>query len=254
MPLILERTESPTWLSNAYLVGDAPGGAAVLVDANGEVEPLIAAARRERLTVEAIVVTHHHRDHVAGLDRYRAAFGAPVYVHSLSAPEVPGADRTLEDGDELAVGALRLRALHTPGHTAGHLALQVDEHDVFTADVLFRGTVGGTRAPGATGFADLRRSVERLLALPPETRLHPGHREPTTVAREREHNPFVRVWTGRDPEGAEPCRVRGRAATLVLWAPDYDGGHKAWVRFPDDGEDAVVGGSQVERAQARGGG
>ena len=118
--------------------------------------------------------------------------------------------------------------------------------DCLTGDVLFRGTVGGTRAGGPSGFADLRRSVERLLALPPETRLHPGHSEATTVAAERESNPFVRVWDGRDPEGDEPCRVGGEEATLVLWAPDYDGGHKAWVRYPD-GRDAIVGGSQVER-------
>ena len=115
-----------------------------------------------------------------------------------------------------------------------------------TADVLFKGTVGGTLAPGATGYADLKASVERLLALPPETVIHPGHTLPTTVAEERESNPFFRVWTGRDPEGDEECTVRGDPATLVLWAPDYDGTNKAWVRFPN-GEDAIVGGSQVAR-------
>jgi glyoxylase-like metal-dependent hydrolase (beta-lactamase superfamily II) len=88
--------------------------------------------------------------------------------------------------------------------------------------------------------------VERLLALPPETVIHPGHTLPTTVAEERESNPFFRVWTGRDPEGDEQCTVRGEPATLVLWAPDYDGTNKAWVRFPN-GEDAIVGGSQVSR-------
>ena len=71
------------------------------------------------------------------------------------------------------------------------------------------------------------------MTLPPDTRLHPGHSEPTTVGDELEPNPFVRVWRGLDPEGDEPCKVRGAAATLVLWAPDYDGAHKAWVRFPD---------------------
>ena len=88
--------------------------------------------------------------------------------------------------------------------------------------------------------------MEVLLTLPPETRLHPGHREPTTVADELETNPFVRVWRGLDPEGSEPCRVRGQEATLVLWGPDYDGTHKAWVRYAD-GREAIVGGSQVER-------
>jgi glyoxylase-like metal-dependent hydrolase (beta-lactamase superfamily II) len=143
-------------------------------------------------------------------------------------------------------GGLEVQALFTPGHAPGHLAFLVNGTDVFTADVLFKGTVGGTRAPGATGFADLKASVERLLALPEDTRVHPGHTLPTTVAEERESNPFFRIWTGRDPEGTEPCKVRGEDATLILWAPDYDGTNKAWVRFPD-GEDAIVGGSQVER-------
>jgi hydroxyacylglutathione hydrolase len=143
--------------------------------------------------------------------------------------------------------------IHTPGHCADHLALNFNGTDCLTADVLFKGTVGGTRAPGATGFEDLRASVmDRLMKLPPETRIHPGHREPSTIGEEWESNPFVRIWRGLDEEGSDMCTV-GPAdaeerdeATLVLWAPDYDGGNKAWVRFAD-GSDAIVGGSQVRR-------
>ena len=87
----------------------------------------------------------------------------------------------------------------------------------------------------------------RLMELPPETAVHPGHREPTTIGDELEGNPFVRVWRGVDEPGEEQCTVWGRAATLKLWAPDYDGGNKAWVGFADTGEEAIVGGSQVER-------
>lgn len=245
--MILERTEHPDWLSNAYLVGDRPGGHAVLVDGNGVVDPLLEAASRHDLTVDAVLLTHRHPDHVEGLDRYREAFGAPVIAHPLTAEEVEGVDRTVEEGEELSFGDLRIEPLYTPGHTAGHLAFLVGGTDCFTADVLFKGTVGGTFAPGATGFADLRASVERLVDLPPETRLHPGHREPTTAGEERESNPFVRIWRGLDPEGDAKCTVWGREATLVLWAPDYDGTNKAWIRFADDGSDGIVGGSQVER-------
>jgi hydroxyacylglutathione hydrolase len=244
--MILERTEHPDWLSNAYLVADEPGGTGVFIDGNDRVEPLIEAARANDLQIAAILLTHHHHDHLAGLERLSEEFGAPVLAHELTARLVDGVDRTLIDEEVVSFGDLEVRALFTPGHAPGHLAFLVNGSDVFTADVLFKGTVGGTRAPGATGFADLKASVERLLSLPEDTRIHPGHTLPTTVAEEREHNPFFRIWTGRDPEGSEPCTVRGDPATLVLWAPDYDGTNKAWVRFPS-GEDAIVGGSQVAR-------
>ena len=84
------------------------------------------------------------------------------------------------------------------------------------------------------------------MTLPPETRIHPGHRESSTIGAEWESNPFIRVWRGLDPERSERCRALGEEATLVLWAPDYDGGHKAWVRFSSS-EDQIVGGSRVER-------
>ena len=77
--------------------------------------------------------------------------------------------------------------------------------------------------------------------------MHPGHTLPTTAGEEAEQNPFVRIWRGVDPEGEEKVSVWDREATLILWAPDYDGTNKAWVRFPDSGEDGIVGGSQVQR-------
>jgi hypothetical protein len=86
--------------------------------------------------------------------------------------------------------------------------------------------------------------MDTLLSLPPETRIHPGHTDPTTVADELEHNPFVRIWTGLDPEGEQACTALGKPATLILLADDYDGGHKAWVRWPD-GSDDIVPGSQL---------
>ncbi len=85
------------------------------------------------------------------------------------------------------------------------------------------------------------------MKLPPETRLHPGHTDPTTVGEEWETNPFVRVWRGLDEESSDRCTVWEQPATLVLWGPDYDGGHKAWVRWDESGEDDIVPGSQVVR-------
>ena len=88
--------------------------------------------------------------------------------------------------------------------------------------------------------------MKRLMSMPPETRIHPGHTLPSTIGDEWEQNPFIRIWRGLNPKGSDTCRVRGEQATLILWAPDYDGTNKAWVHYPD-GRDAIVGGSQVSR-------
>jgi glyoxylase-like metal-dependent hydrolase (beta-lactamase superfamily II) len=241
----IQRTESDGWLSNSYLIDDG-AGTGVLVDGNGVAGPLLDSISERGLTVPAVLLTHHHVDHVV-LDGY-SELGAKVYAHELTAGELPGVvDVLLGDGEVVEFGGLSIESLHTPGHAHGHLAFLVDGTDVITADVLFRGTVGGTRAPEATGIADLRASLERLLALPPETRVHPGHREPTTIGEEAEGNPFVNALLGEEtPEGVA-CTVGGEPAELLLWGPDYDGTNKAWVRFAEDGEEAIVGGSQVER-------
>jgi len=247
--VIVERTENPMWLSNAYLVADPERKTGVLIDGNDELGPLLERVERDGIEITHVLVTHPHGDHVAGLAEARAQLGNPPLVaHAACAAELDEEVAVvLADGGFLDAGGLGVEALFTPGHAAGHLAYLVDGTDLFTADVLFKGTVGGTMAPGASGFADLKASVMRLLELHPETKVHPGHKEPTTVAAEWESNPFVRIWRGLDSTGEEQVTVWGRPATLKLWAPDYDGGHKAWIVFGDSGEEAIVGGSQVER-------
>ncbi len=234
------------WLSNAYLVGDEENGKAVAIDSGGPSEPLLEAADRHGLDVEMLLLTHHHGDHISALgDTLERYPDATVLAHPDE--RVPGSTGDLHPGDELTIGGLTVKALHTPGHTAGMLNLLVDGKELFTGDTLFKGSVGGVRAPGSTSFEDIKHSImEVILTLPPETVLRPGHTEPSTVGDELEHNPFVRIWRGLDPEGHEGCTALGDPATLVLWGPDYDGGHKAWVRWPD-GRDDIVPGSKVER-------
>lgn len=247
--MIVERTENPQWLSNAYLVADEAGGKGVLIDGNDDLEPLLERAKDDGIEITHILITHPHGDHVAGLAAAQEQLGGvPMVAHAEALGEIEAeVAETIGDGGKLSTGNLEIEAISTPGHAAGHVAFLVNGTDVFTADVLFKGTVGGTMAPGASGFADLKASVMKLMELHPETAVHPGHREPTTIGAEREGNPFVRIWSGADETGEEEVTVWGRPATMKLWAPDYDGGNKAWIVFGDDGTEAIVGGSQVER-------
>jgi hydroxyacylglutathione hydrolase len=236
---------STPWLSNTYLVMDEVAATAVMVDAGGPVEPLLELLARDRYRLSHVLLTHHHHDHVAELERVISAHpDAQILIHRLERDLVPAATGDLVPGRALGSGGLTIKPLHTPGHTAGMVSLLIGD-DVFTGDTLFRGSVGGVRASGHTTYADLKSSVlDTLLKLPPHTRIHPGHSEPTTVAHELETNPFVRIWSGRDPEGERPCTALGEPATLILLADDYDAGHKAWVRWPD-GSDDIVPGSRV---------
>ncbi|HEX4930637.1 MAG TPA: MBL fold metallo-hydrolase [Gaiellaceae bacterium] len=222
--MLIERSMHPQWLSNAYLLADEPGGTAVFIDSGAPLEPLHEAVAREGLKVTHLLTTHSHPDHVAGDDELVERYGLEIVKGSLE------------------IGGLHITALETPGHADDHLAFLVNDEVCFTADILFKDAVGG--GPDA---APIRHSVmDVLMALPPETRVLPGHTEETTIGREWEENPFVTYWRGESKSIDEPVRVGGDEATLVVWSPDYDGKGKAMVRFAD-GREAIVGGSRVER-------
>lgn len=245
--MIIEKTMSDGWLSNTYLVGDRPGGHAVLIDTGGPIEPIVKTIEEQRLTLSHILCTHHHIDHVQHNAAYKSRFGCPICGHRNEVKLFGSLDVELGDGDELVTGGLHIRALHTPGHTLGMLAFLVNEERVFTGDTLFRRTVGGTRAPGHTDFDDLQHSImDVLMGLPKHTAVHPGHTDPTTVEEEWEQNPFIRMWRGVDTPKERRAIAFGQPATLLLRAGDYDGGTKCWVRFDEGNRLDVVPGSQVE--------
>jgi hydroxyacylglutathione hydrolase len=209
----------PRYLSNAYLVADEEGGTAFFVDSGAPLGPLREAAERWNVRPELVLRTHSHADHV----EHERELGLPVKTEAVQ------------------LGALQVEALPTPGHSDDMVAFVVNGEAVFTGDTLFKDSVGGGN------FRQIRESVmDVFMKLPPKTRVLPGHTDETTIGREWEENPFVRVWRGVDPEGTEKVRVGGEEATLIVWSPDYDGGGKAWVRFADR-RDAIVGGSRVER-------
>jgi hydroxyacylglutathione hydrolase len=206
----------PDWLSNAYLVWDEATREAFFVDSGAPLQPLVEVVEREGLTVTALLTTHTDHDHVAGDDELWARFRVEGV---RSAPAV--------------------ETIPTPGHSDDHVAFVVDGL-CFTGDLLFKDAVGGGDA------ATIRASALRLLELPDETRVLPGHSDETTIGRERAENPFLRYWLGTAPALDEPCRVAGEEATLLVWSPDYDGKGKALVRVAGGGE-RIVGGSRVER-------
>jgi hydroxyacylglutathione hydrolase len=221
--VLLERSLDPRYLSNAYLVGDRPGGVALFVDSGAPLEPLLAFAAANELTPTHVLRTHSHEDHV-------------VHEGELGLPVVTGPLRS---------GALEVEAIPTPGHSPDMVCFVISdgsgEEFVFSGDTLFRDSVGGG------DFAAIREAVMgTYMTMPHGRRLLPGHTDESTIGREWEHNPFVAVWRGARPEGGERVSVRGREATLIVWSPDYDGSGKAWVRF-DDGSDAIVGGSSITR-------
>lgn len=246
--MLITRSVHPRWLSNSWLVAESAGAPAIVVDAGGPAEPLLAFATDHALRIELVLLTHHHADHVAE----RAAFAAPCAMHPLDAEHVEGVSRLLHDGERVEVGGMQLTMLHVPGHTRGQINAVLQARDaspvIFTGDTLFRGSVGGTRVPGHGTFEQLRASIlERLLTLPHATRVLPGHGETTTLGDESATNPFVRAWRSEDAVLDEPCKALGEPATLLTWARDHDGGFKAWVRWSDGSLD-VVPGSRVERS------
>jgi hydroxyacylglutathione hydrolase len=260
--MIVERSTHTQFISNTFLLADGHGGAAFFIDAGGPVAPLIAAAEREGLEPTHVLLTHHHYDHVCELDVLRERWPElQVLISKRERDLLAGSDGedspaagygTIEAGQTMQFGTLSVRPLHTPGHTSGMLSFLVSDgsgsDSVFTGDTLFKDSVGGVRAPGHTTYADLRDSIMgTLMELGPQTVIRPGHAEDTTVGREWEQNAFIRVWRGLDPEGKEACVALGEPATLVLLGADYDGGTKAWVRWPD-GSDDIVPGSKVQRS------
>jgi hydroxyacylglutathione hydrolase len=217
--MLVARSMDPGWLSNAYLVADEEGGTALYVDSGAPLQPLLDAVEEWEVTPTHILRTHAHGDHIAHEDE----LGLPVVTSALT------------------TGGLEVEAIPTPGHSDDMVCFVVNGELVFSGDTLFKDTVGGG------DLEQIRRSVmDVYMTMRHDRRVLPGHTDETTIGREWEQNPFVRVWRGVEPEGTEPVRVGGEDGTLVVWSPDYDGKGKAWVRFTD-GRDAIVGGSRVER-------
>jgi hydroxyacylglutathione hydrolase len=196
---------------NCFFVREQGSDRALVVDPGDEAERLLAALDSLGVkTVDAILLTHTHFDHVGAVAPLAKATGAPVYCPELETVVLanimdfvpwPGfgpfesydADHTVKGGETLELAGLRIEVLFTPGHSPGHVTYALREHDaIFSGDVLFQGSVGRVDLPGGD-WPTLLASIETLTnEFPPETTVHPGHMGLTTLGRERATNPFLR--------------------------------------------------------------
>ena len=194
---------------NCSILGDEASGEAIVVDPGADIPRIMAVLNRHKLTVRQILITHAHIDHIAGAARLKHLTGAPILYNprdlplvkmmdvqagwlGIPTPEVLPPDDTLEEGRIIAITGLSGNILHTPGHTQGSVCLYLPTQQLLIAgDTLFAGSVGRTDLPGGDGPMLIRSIQEKLLPLPDETVVFPGHGPSTTIGEERESNPFL---------------------------------------------------------------
>lgn len=194
---------------NCSIFGDETSREGLVVDPGDEIDDILEIINRHGLTVKAIVITHAHIDHIGGAQKLKQATGAPVYMNpndvelqkmldvqaawlGMRPPEAVKIDLDAKDGDRLVVGATEFHVLHTPGHTQGSISLWIPgEKKLVAGDTLFRDSIGRTDLPGGDGKQILRSIHSKLLPLPEETVVIPGHGDQTTIGREKRFNHFL---------------------------------------------------------------
>jgi glyoxylase-like metal-dependent hydrolase (beta-lactamase superfamily II) len=195
---------------NCSVFGDEQTREAMVVDPGDDISGILQVVARHGLTVKAIVITHAHIDHIGGAQQLKQATGAPVYMNlndqalqkmmdvqagwlGVETPDAVSIDAPARDGDRLVMGATEFHVLHTPGHTPGSISLWIpSEGKLVAGDTVFRDSIGRTDLPGGDGKQILRSIRDKLLPLPEETIVIPGHGGLTTVGREKQFNMFLR--------------------------------------------------------------
>jgi len=213
--VILETRAVPPFFKNGYVVGCEETREGIVIDPGDEVDQLLEAVDRERLTVKYILLTHAHLDHITGVGKAKAALGVPVGLHKddnflyerivqqglafgFRAEKQPPVDFFYQGENPMRFGRYEVRVLHTPGHCPGGVCLAVrrdgeDRPTLFVGDTLFAGSIGRTALPGGNLQTLLASIRDVLFAFPDDTVVLSGHGEPTTVGKERRSNPFLQA-------------------------------------------------------------
>lgn len=194
---------------NCSIIGDDTTLEAMVIDPGDDISKIVALLDKHKLTVKQIVITHAHIDHVGGAMKLRALTGASIFLNEndyallnmldvqaawlgMAAPDKVEIDQSLAQGDSLHTGLLVATVLHTPGHTEGSICLYFPtEKKLIAGDTLFAGSIGRTDLPGGSMEKILRSLRGKLLELPDETLVVPGHGSLTTIGDERELNPYL---------------------------------------------------------------
>jgi glyoxylase-like metal-dependent hydrolase (beta-lactamase superfamily II) len=186
---------------NCWVIGNRRTGEGICIDPGDQPEEILALARDMGVRIKYIANSHAHVDHILGVYGIHSATGAKFLLHESDLDLLrngwPDPDAFVKDGDIVEVDGLRLRCIGTPGHTPGSVSYYADEGMLFSGDTLFRGSIGRTDLPGGSLELEMTSICDRLLVLPDETMVLPGHMEETTVAFEKKHNPFVLEWQRR---------------------------------------------------------
>jgi hydroxyacylglutathione hydrolase len=195
---------------NCSIFGDEQSHQAIVIDPGDNIEGILAVLEQHSLSVKAIVITHAHIDHIGGAAKLKAATGAPVYMNrddqplydhldvqagwlGMRTPERTEIDAEAREGDSLLLGNTAFHILHTPGHTQGSISLWIPgENKLIAGDTLFRDSIGRTDLPGGDGRRILQSIHDKLLTLPEDATVIPGHGLNTTIGREKKMNPFLR--------------------------------------------------------------
>jgi glyoxylase-like metal-dependent hydrolase (beta-lactamase superfamily II) len=207
--IVVGRTVFQDFGENCWLIGHTRTKEAICIDPGGDAEQVLDLARQMGLTIKVIAPSHGHIDHIAGVGSLRQRIEAPVLIHpgdiemlryakdmgarwGMQVDDPGEPDGLLAEGDDIEVDGLKLRVLHTPGHTQGSICFYVDGV-VFAGDTLFAGSIGRTDLPGGDYEQEMASICDRLLALPDDTLVLPGHMDQTTIGHERQRNPYVRM-------------------------------------------------------------